>query len=99
MLTHGTYLIDTDVCIELTRKNPIVVEHVRAVGAFECKISDVTLAEMYFGAYYSSDFERHIKEPEWLRRYITVLDISEVFDEYAQIRCALKQKKKTLERE
>ena len=37
------------------------------------------------------DFERHIKEPEWLRSYITVLDISNVFDEYAQIRCALKR--------
>lgn len=46
-----------------------------------------------------SDVTQHIKEPEWLRRYITVLDISDVFDEYAQIRCALKQQKKTLDKE
>lgn len=52
-----------------------------------------------FGAYYSDDFERHIKEPEWLRRYITVLDISDVFDKYAQIRCALKRQKRTLDKE
>ena len=46
-----------------------------------------------------SDVTQHIKEPEWLRRYISVLDISDVFDEYAQIRCALKQQKKTLDKE
>lgn len=45
MLTHGTYLIDTDVCIELTRKNPIVVEHVRAVGAFEYMFIAATALE------------------------------------------------------
>lgn len=57
------------------------------------------MAELTFGAYFSDDFDRHIKEPEWLRRFITVLDISDVFDEYAQIRCALRQKKKTLDKE
>jgi len=46
-------LIDTDVCIELARKNLIVAEHVRTVGASECKISNVTLAEMFFGAFKS----------------------------------------------
>jgi len=59
----------------------------------------VTLAELTFGAYNSNDYERHIKEPEWLRETVTVLDISDVFDEYAQIRCALKRQKKTLDKE
>ena len=57
------------------------------------------MAELTFGAYFSDDFDRHIKEPEWLRETVTVLDISDVFDEYAQIRCALKRKKRTLDKE
>ena len=73
--------------------------HVRAVGRKNLCVSEVTLAELTFGAYNSNDYERHIKEPEWLRETVTVLDISDVFDEYAQIRCALKRQKKTLDKE
>ena len=62
-------------------------------------ISEVTLAELTFGAYNSGDYERHIKEPQWLRRFITVLGISDVFVEYAQIRCALRKRKRTLDKE
>ena len=47
----------------------------------------------------SDDYEKHIKEPEWLRQYVTVYDISEVFNEYAQIRCALNKSKKNLDKE
>jgi len=33
MLTHGKYLLDTDVCIALIKEIPSVVEHIRSVGA------------------------------------------------------------------
>lgn len=51
--------------------------------------SEVTLAELTYGAINSADYERHIKEPEWLRQYVTIYEISDVFEEYGQIRCAL----------
>ena len=90
MLTHGTYLIDTDVCIELTRKNPIIAERVRAIGASECKISDVTLAEMYFGAF-KSGREKHFND---------VIVINGLFEsypirylrKYGELRCMLEKK-------
>lgn len=44
---------------------------------------------MTYGAINSADYERHIKEPEWLRQYVTIYEISNVFEEYGQIRCAL----------
>lgn len=62
-------------------------------------MSEITLAELTYGAMNSGDIERHVKEPEWLRQYITVYDISDVFYEYAQIRCALNKKKKHLDKE
>ena len=34
-----------------------------------------------------------------MRRFITVLDISDVFEEYAKIRCALKRQRKNLDKE
>ncbi len=93
------YILDTNTWIELFHQRSGVNAHVKAVGRRNLCVSEVTLAELTFGAYNSDDFERHIKEPEWLRETVTVLDISEVFDEYAQIRCALKRQKKTLDKE
>ena len=61
MLTHGRYLIDTDVCIELIRKNPVVVERIREIGISDCKISDITLAELFFGAFKSGK-EKHFND-------------------------------------
>ena len=72
MLTHGKYLIDTDVCIALTKKMQSVVDHIRMVGAEECKISDITLAEMYFGAF-KSGREKHFED---------VREIEDTFESY-----------------
>lgn len=93
------YILDTNTWIEHFHQRSGVNAHVRAVGRKNLCVSEVMLAELTFGAYNSNDYERHIKEPEWLRETVTVLDISDVFDEYAQIRCALKRQKKTLDKE
>ena len=49
-----------------------MVEHIRKVGADECKISDITLAEMYFGAF-KSGREKHFED---------VREIEETFESY-----------------
>jgi tRNA(fMet)-specific endonuclease VapC len=93
------YILDTNTWIEHFHQRNGVTEHIMALPTTQLFVSEVTLAELTFGAYNSDDFARHIQEPEWLRRYITVLDISTVFVEYAQIRCALKKIKKSLDKE
>ena len=93
------YILDTNTWIEHFHQRSGVNAHVKAVGRKNLCVSEVTLAELTFGAYNSNDYERHIKEPEWLRETVTVLDISDVFDEYAQIRCALKRQKRTLDKD
>ncbi|MBR0274501.1 MAG: PIN domain-containing protein [Bacteroidaceae bacterium] len=93
------YLLDTNIWIEFFHQRKEVTEHLMSLPTTQIFASEVTLAELTFGAYYSEDYERHIMEPQWLRRFVTVLDISEVFNEYAQLRCALKKQKKTLDKE
>jgi tRNA(fMet)-specific endonuclease VapC len=93
------YILDTNTWIEYFRQRYGVAEHIMTLPTTQLFVSEVTLAELTFGAYNSDDFARHILEPEWLRRYITVLDISGVFVEYSQIRCALKKIKKSLDKE
>ena len=53
MLTHGIYLLDTDVCIALIKGQHGIQERIRNIDPMDIKISDITLAELYFGAYKS----------------------------------------------
>lgn len=53
MKTRGKYLLDTCVCIALIKGVPSVIDHIRKVGANKCRISEITLAELYFGAFKS----------------------------------------------
>ena len=44
------YLLDTDVCIELIKHNERVLDKVEAVGADNCFVTDITIAELFYGA-------------------------------------------------
>ncbi|MBR1800979.1 MAG: PIN domain-containing protein [Bacteroidaceae bacterium] len=93
------YILDTCTWIEYFKDRNGVPAHVEAVGRKNLSASEVTLAELTFGAINSNDYERHIKEPQSLKRNITIYDISDVFEEYGLIRCALKEIKKGLDKE
>lgn len=87
---RGTYLLDTCVCIALIKKTPSVVEHIRRVGIDECKISVVTLAELYFGAYKSGQ-KKHFEDVEIIKSLFEQYDISDSLKEYGDIRWQLER--------
>lgn len=93
------YLLDTCTWIEYFHHRHGVREHVEQMLTTQICASEVTLAELTYGAINSGDYDRHIKEPQILRRDVTICDISDVFEEYGQIRCALKKIRKDLDRE
>ena len=93
------YILDTCTWIEWFKRRHGVPEHISAVGRKNICASEVTIAELTYGAINSSDYKRHIKEPQELRETITILGICEVFEEYGQIRCALNKIKKGLDSE
>ena len=93
------YLLDTCTWIEFFKERYGVKEHVNSMDVDQIFASEISLAELTYGALKSDDFEKHIKEPDWLKRFINVYKISDVFYEYAQIRCALNKIKKGLDKE
>lgn len=44
------YLLDTDACIELFKHNERVLEKIETVGAENCFVSEITIAELFYGA-------------------------------------------------
>ena len=91
------YILDTCTWIEYFHERNGVREHVNSVDIDFIGASEVTLAELTYGAINSGDYERHIREPQQLRENVTIYGISDVFEEYGQIRCALKKIRKNLD--
>ncbi len=95
----GKYILDTCTWIEYFHQRNGVPQHIDAVGRKNLCASEITLAELTYGAIKSDNYERHIKEPQLLRRDIIIYDISDVFEEYGLIRCALNKIRKNLDKE
>ena len=90
MLTHGKYLLDTSTCIALIKEKPSVVNHIRQVGVDDCKISNITLAELYFGAYKSGRKE-HFEDVIVFSNLFEQYDVS-CLKKYGEIRWLLESK-------
>ena len=55
------YLLDTNICIHFFRGKYNLVEKIEAVGINSCAISEITLAELVFGAENSVNPEKNHK--------------------------------------
>ena len=44
------YLLDTDVCIEIIKHNERVLDKVETIGIENCFVTDITVAELFYGA-------------------------------------------------
>ncbi len=71
------YLLDTNICIYLLNGNEILKEKVREIGVFSISISNVTLAELYFGAYNSRKVDANLKRIDLFKKNLTVYSDSD----------------------
>jgi len=87
------YLLDTNICIYIIKKNPIIVfDKFRGLSVGSVGISSITLAELQYGIMKSSYPE---KNQEALDKFLTPLEILD-FDykatiEYGKIRADLEK--------
>ena len=44
------YLLDTDICVELLRHNERVITGIETAGRENCFVSEITIAELFYGA-------------------------------------------------
>ena len=96
MSTHNIYLLDTCICIALLKKSPTVIQRLGEVGTHNCKISDITLAELYFGAYKSGQ-KKHFEDVEVIKNLFEQYDITNCIKEYGDIRWQLERTGKKID--
>lgn len=76
------YLLDTNICIYLFKKRYNVLEQINRIGWENCFISEITLAELYYGASNSGQKEKKMHEVYLIENSLTVLPIQPIFEMY-----------------
>ncbi len=69
------YLLDTDICIHFFRGRFNLIHHFERVGLHTCAISEITLAELVFGAEKSDNPKRNHEIIEAFSNKIAILPI------------------------
>ena len=83
------YLLDTCVCISMFRNEGRVRETLLRVGTKNCYISEITVAELYFGLAKATDKKRKLDDIREVQRLFRVLPAYPSFKEYGEIRHTL----------
>ena len=84
------FILDTDTWIEYFHHRGGVDRHIASTPAEQIYASEVSIAELTYGALHSSAVEKHLKEPKEIEESFTVLPIIEGWARsYAEIRQAL----------
>lgn len=85
------YLLDTNICIFLLRRKYDIAKTIQKVGIENCFISEITLAELYYGAECSSNPDYNLDIISDLKKYINISPISETLQIFAKQKARLRK--------
>lgn len=85
------YLLDTNICVYLLRGNDNIVNAIEKVGWLSCCISEITVAELVYGAECSRHVERNKDIVYDLCEHLRIIPISPCIDEFAQQKARLRK--------
>ncbi len=86
------YLLDTDICISFLKNQYFIKEKILEVGIDQCFISEITIAELTYGAEKSGNIEKHMKDVVKMEALFTVLPIYDSILIYAQQKVNIQRK-------
>ena len=85
------YLLDTDICIHLLKGKYNLKNKVESIGIENCFISEIIIAELTYGAFNSTNFEKHIKEVTLIERLFNVLPIYDSLSKFGEEKARLRK--------
>lgn len=86
------YLLDTNICIYLLKNRYGVAKQIKRVGYDNCLISDITLAELYYGAAKSGQKEKRVQDVYLIEDLFEVVPIHDTLETFADIKAELNSK-------
>ena len=91
------YLVDTNIWIHFFKRKYGVRDKMLNVSAEQLCVSEISVAELIYGAYHSSNRLKHLREVYLVRDNFCVYSISECLDDYAILRDELSKQGRTIE--
>lgn len=85
------YLLDTNICIYLFKGQFNLAEKIDSIGISKCFLSEITIAELKYGAANSQFPDKNNKKIEQLQQNFIVIPIFNSLDVYAQEKARLKK--------
>lgn len=86
------YLLDTNICVHFLRGNFELINKFRQIGIENCAISEITFAELVFGAENSSNPEKNLELIEAFTNQLIILPIFNAIHLYAKEKAHLRSK-------
>ena len=86
------YLLDTNICIHYFKGQFEIKERIENIGYKRVAISEITLAELIYGAEKSQKKEQNIHVVETFSQKITIIPIFNAIRIYAKEKARLKEK-------
>lgn len=83
------YLLDTCTCISMFRNEGRVRDTLRRIGINNCYISEITVAELYFGLAKAEDKRRKLDDIREVQHLFRIIPAYSSFKEYGEIRYSL----------
>lgn len=83
--------MDTDVCIAFLKGKNNLIQKVQEVGIENCYVSEITIGELTYGAYFSKQFDKHIKEVENSKRLFQVVPIFDCLELFGKEKARLRR--------
>lgn len=85
------YLLDTDICIFFLKKQFHLDEKIEAVGPANCFVSELSIAELIFGAHNSGNYEKHKDDHVKVLSVTTLKRVLPSFDAYGKEKARLRK--------
>ena len=85
------YLLDTNICIHFFRGRFNLLEKFQKIGLNNCAISEITLAELVFGAENSSNPQKNHELIEQFTDQISILPIYNAIYKYGKEKASLRK--------
>lgn len=84
------YIIDSDTLISLVRGQHGVQQKMVHIGLSQCKVSEISLAELYVGAYKRNDI-KGMGQANYIAQTFEIVRISPHLEDYAKLRAGLER--------
>ncbi len=86
------YLLDTNICVHYFRGQFKLADKIQEVDLRNCAISEITLAELAYGAENSSDPKKNFKIIDKFAEQVKILPIFNAINIYAKEKARLRKK-------